>query len=225
MKISVFLLSISMTLVSCGFDEKKKEENPLDEVAGIQDVPERIYNNTELSIGRRICRNINAKTAFYNDIINTNKRLHFTGEVQNCGSTTINSLGEFTLGLEYSNQSFLYTSTRSNFFRDTITDVSGNMEDMCKSLAASDSVSNTLLDGNGTVAITFIIEGGYDQVQFVSKRAGKIVSKEAAFIYTQAPVQTSTRYLGLEKDRIRYTVCPDGKTVSVLRQTWKKESI
>jgi hypothetical protein len=223
MKNSVFLILISLTLASC--KSKGKEETALDDIAGIKDVSERNFSNTELSIGRRICRSINAKTAFYNDIINTNKRLHFTGEVQSCGSSTTNTLGEYTLGLEYTNQSFQYTSTRSNYFRDTISDVSGNMEDMCKSLAASDSVSNTILDGNGVVAITFIIEGGYDQVQFVTKRAGKIISKEAAFIYTQAPAQTSIRYLGLEKDRIRYTVCPDGKTVSALRQTWKKEAL
>jgi hypothetical protein len=99
------------------------------------------------------------------------------------------------------------------------------MEDICKSLYVSNSVKNTIPVGNGTVAIVFIIEGGYDQVQFVTKRAGKLVSKEAAFIYTQAPVQTSARYLGLEKDRIRFTVCPDGKSVTSLRQTWKKESI
>jgi hypothetical protein len=116
-----------------------------------------------------------------------------------------------------------YIASRDNYFKDVTTDQGGILKIVCDSMIQSDVVANNVLSGNFKYSINFLIADGYDTYQVIKAKKNAngsydTVSSEGVSLISnknQAPI----KFLGVEKDRVRYTLC-DGKKYQTLRQTW-----
>lgn len=222
------LILFTLSLFSCkGSQNLSKEDKGITGDRGIIDTPTRDYLSYELETGRRICGALKKKRAFYDEMVaSSNKKIRFHGQLQDCGASTIHNTANFLVKVTQPGVDYEYTAdTRTKYLDEVITNESGYMEVMCDRLTNPGSdgkVSNTILLGGSTVKVNFLVERGYDQLQFIKKNGSELVSSEKIFIFTQ-PEQTIARYMGVEKDRVKYTLCSDKKTTSSIQQTWVDE--
>jgi hypothetical protein len=220
------LLLLVAALLGCKASETKVTTIDA-EIGPIKTPKERNFTASELVIGRRICAALKSKRAYFETLTDMQEQYRFRGELKNCGSTILYGQTEFTARVStVSSTGFEYvaTSNRANYFKDVVTDQSGAMKSLCETLATSDSISNTSLNGSSYLVINLLIADGYDRYE-VTKRsrdaAGNynFVSSEGVSVITQA-TQAAEKYFGIEKDRARYSVCSGSKDFSTVRQIW-----
>lgn len=223
------VVSVAVIFSSCKLDTKKnnQDNNSVSENTNITVPKERTYTNSELEIGRRICSNLKTKRKLYDELVasastSTPKKFRFRGELKNCESPTPYGNATFLAGITQVTTDYEYQVTdREAHFPDVITDQSGVMEIMCDNLI-KDNVNNYFLSGNSTLLVNFLIQEGFDRFEVIKKTKGEITSLEAVMIFTQ-PNQTASRYMGVEKERIRYTTCADKRKFAYKKQTWIEE--
>lgn len=220
------LLLLVAALIGCKASETKVG-NIDAEIGPIKTPKERNYTASELVIGRRICAALKSKRAYFETLTDMQEQYRFRGELKNCGSTILYGQTEFTAGVStVSSTGFEYVATtnRANYFKDVVTDQNGAMKSLCETLATTDSISNTSLNGSSYLVINLLIAEGFDRYE-VTKRsrdsAGNynFVSSEGVSVITQK-TQAAEKYFGIEKDRARYSVCSGSKDFSTVRQIW-----
>lgn len=222
---------ITLILIAAALFGCKGAENNTPESGGSIgniDVPkERNYTPSELVIGRRICAALKHKRELFERVTDMQEQFRFRGEIKNCGNPNASVNSEFTAAISnVSSNGFEYVATtnRPNYFKDVVTDQNGAMKALCESLAVSDTVSNTMLNGSSYLTVNLLISESYDRFE-VAKRskdsAGnyKLISTEGVSVITQSN-QADPKFFGVEKVRQRNSTCPNSTDYSAVRQTW-----
>lgn len=222
--ILITLLGVMTISASCRLS--KAQNNDTNEYIGNMAFPkERLFIQSELIIGRRICAALKLKrenfTTRYED---KQEKMRFQGTLLNCeGNTTLDTPFDAFLmnatALEY-----LAIESRENYFRDIVTDQSGAMNDICLSLFASDNVLNTFKSGSVRYTVNFLIDQNYDRYDVRKElNDGKgnftIANAERVLVVTQK-AQAAETFFGVEKERERHTSC-GGKKFKIMKQAWK----
>jgi len=221
---SFIMLLISTTYFGCkisqNLDAKDKE---VTDVGGITSPGPRNYTTSELEIGRRICSNLKKKREFFETLTNEKEQFRFRGELSNCDRGVYsNSL--FVASIANANGTEPeYLANRENYFKDITTDQSGVIKTQCDLMNQSDVVANNIISGNIKYSINFLIADGYDTYQIVKAKKNAVASYDALSSEAVSLIsninQASLKFLGVEKDRIRHTMC-DGKRYKTVRQVW-----
>lgn len=220
------LLLLVAALLGCKASKTKVGDTDA-EIGPLKTPKERNFTATELAIGRRICSALKNKRSLFDTLTNMQEQFRFRGELKNCGSTILYGQTEFTAAISnVSSTEFEYiaTSSRNNYFKDVVTDQNGAVKSLCDSLATSDSISNTTLNGSSYLVVNLLISEGYDRYE-VTKRSKdssgnyNFVSSEGVSVITQK-TQAAEKFFGVEKDRARYSVCSGSKDFSTVRQIW-----
>ena len=186
---------------------------------------ERLFINSELEVGRRVCAALKKKRVFFQSLYDRQEQFRFQGTLVDCqGTTTLDSSFIATIAnasaLEYS-----AINPRDNYFRDIITDQSAAINDLCISLTASDNVSNTVKSGSVKYTVNFLIAENFDRYDVRKELSdGKggftTAGAESISIITQAS-QASAKFIGVEKERTRLTSCGSSK-FQTMKQSWKE---
>lgn len=223
--IFIFVVLSSLSFVSCKLSQNiPVKPAVVTGIGGITAPPERLYTNSELEIGRRICSNLKKKREFF-ESLNSDKPLEFRfrAELRNCDNAVYNT----DLFVAYiSNASSIgpeYIANRDNYFRDVITDQSGALKVVCDSFIQSDKVSNTINNNNFKYFVNFMIADGFDRYEITKSQKNssgdyEALSSEATSVIDSRS-QINQKYLGVEKERIRYTACSN-KNFQTQKQTW-----
>lgn len=218
------MLFISTTYFGCkisqNLDVKDKE---VTDIGGITSASPRNYTSSELEIGRRICSNLKKKREFFETLTNEKEQFRFRGQLSNCDQGVYsNSLFVASIG-NANGTNPEYIAARDNYFKDVTTDQSGVMKTQCDSMNQSDVVANNILSGNTKYTINFLIADGYDTYQVVKAKKNSADSYEPLSSESVSLIsninQAPLKFLGVEKDRVRHTIC-DGKKYRTVRQVW-----
>ena len=229
MKNLILMILIMSAMFSC--KANKDTANVAAETPGVGPIlipEERIYTESEMTIGKRICSALKNKRQLFESLSNQTEAFRFKGEYKSCAMTYPQNLTEFTATISNATTSDLqYVSTTSrpyDYFKDVVTDHNGAMKTICENLAVSDSVSNYSLSGSSYVIVNLLISEGFDrfEVTKLSKNSNnnyQAVSSESVNILTQSG-QTISKFFGVEKERTLYLPCPNSKETSYNKQTW-----
>lgn len=196
---------------------------PVTGLGGIKAATPRNYTASELEIGRRICSNLKKKREFFESLSNEKEQFRFRAELRNCDDGIYNN-AIFVASISNANSTEPeYIASRENYFKDVTTDQSGVMKTLCDSMIQSEVISNNILSGNFKYSVNFLIAEGHDTYQVIKARKSPsgqydTLSTEAVALISNKK-QAALKFLGVEKDRVRYTAC-DGKRFQTLRQTW-----
>ncbi len=218
-----FCLVVAALSSSCKISEQTPPKNSNDNIAGMNVPAPRAMTISELDIGKRICSNLKKKREFFETLNNEKEQFRFKAELRNCDNDVYNH-DLFIASISNANSTDLeYIAARNTYFKDVVTDLSGVLKDMCSALNTTDKVSNTAVSGNFKYSFNFLIADNYDRYEIYKSRKKtdgtfEPVSAEAVSVIGQK-IQAPTKFFGVEKDRIRYTVC-DGKRFSTMKQTW-----
>jgi len=218
-----FCLVVAALSSSCKISEQTQPKNSDDNIAGMNVPAPRPMTISELDIGKRICGNLKKKREFFETLNNEKEQFRFKAELRNCDNDVYNH-DLFVASISNANSTDLeYIAARNTYFKDVVTDLSGILKDMCSALNTTDKVSNTAVSGNFKYSFNFLIADNYDRYEIYKSRKKtdgtfEPVSAEAVSVIGQK-IQAPTKFFGVEKDRIRYTVC-DGKRFSTMKQTW-----
>jgi hypothetical protein len=220
------LILISATLLF-GCKASKDLTEKTEGIGGIEQSKERNYTVSELAIGRRICSALKHKRELFETVTDMQEKFRLRGETKVCDNPNPFNISEFTVAISnVSSTDFEYvaTSSRSNYFKDVVTDQTGAMKTVCDNLAKSDTVSNMMLSGSSYLTVNLLISEGFDRFE-VSKKskdsAGnfKLISTEAVSVITQKS-QADEKFFGVEKMRVRNSTCPNSNDYSSVKQTW-----
>lgn len=216
------ILLIASLSSGCKINEQLKQKTSTD-IGGMTAPEARGLIKSELDIGRRICSNLKKKREFFETLNNEKEQFKFKAEIRNCDNEVYNS-DIFIASISNANSTDLeYLAPRQNYFKDVVTDQSGVLKDMCNALSTTDNVSNTAVQGNFKYTFNFLIADNFDRYEiykFKKTSTGTFepLSAEAVSVIGQK-IQAPTKFFGVEKERVRYTMC-DGKRFSTLKQTW-----
>lgn len=221
---SLLILAISISTVGC---KLKQEVGDIDKqmpgIEGIKPSAARNFTASELEIGRRMCSNLKKKREFFETLSNEKEQFRFRGELKNCDNGIYNS-ALFIASISNANSTEPeYIASREKYFKDVTTDQNGVMKTLCDAMITSDVVSNNILSSNYKYSINFLIADGFDTYQVFKGQknangAYDTLSLESVALISnknQAPV----KFLGVEKERVRYTMC-DAAKYHTQRQTW-----
>lgn len=223
-KASAVLILISLSLSSCKLNQQIENNNPaMKGIGGMDPGKERNYTASELQISRRICANLKMKRDTFEKYDNGKVVYRFRAELRNCDNGVYNAdLFEAAISNANSTEPE-YIASRENYFKDVVTDQSGIMKQVCDAVIQSDKVQNAILNGNFKYSVNFLIVNGYDRYEVIKSKKDSTggynpLSGEAVSIISQK-IQAPTEFLGVEKERIRYTMC-DSTRYSTTKQTW-----
>lgn len=208
---------------SCKISEQIQPKNSNDNIAGMNIPAPRPMTFSELEIGKRLCSNLKKKREFFETLNNEKEQFRFKAELRNCNNDIYNN-ELFLASISNANSTDLeYIASRNTYFKDVVTDLSGVLKDMCTALNTTDKVSNTAVSGNFKYTFNFLIADNYDRYEIYKSKKNtdgtfSPVSAEAVSIIGQK-VQAETKFFGVEKERVRYTIC-DGKRYSTMKQNW-----
>jgi len=229
MKYLFTTIFLAATLVSCkAHKDAATEVAQTPGVGPIQISKERIFTDSEMVIGRRICNALKNKRQLFEGLTTQNEAFRFKGEYKGCSMSFPQNLTEFTANISNATTSdlqYIATSSRPyDYFKDVLTDQNGAMKSICENLSVSNSVSNYSLSGSSYVIVNLLISEGYDrfEVTKLSKDTNnnyKAVSSEGVNILTQTS-QTIPKFFGVEKERTLYLPCSNSSQTSYNKQTW-----
>lgn len=224
MKLTSVVAIAMLMSVSCKMEQSKTDDKPDQGNQPIVVSTERNFTDSEVVIGKRICAALKNKRELFETITNMQEQFRFRGEAKECGEVNPSTILEFPASISNtSTTDFEYVSTRVNFFRDVITDQSGVMKPFCDAFAKNGAVSNQITSGNNLLRLNLLISEGYDRIEIAKLNKDKsLVSTEAVSIITSTS-QAGKKFFGVEKDRIRYSLCAsatNAKQFSSVRQIW-----
>ena len=231
MKNALIFSLLLTSLLSCKIDSAKKDgpSGPGDIPFGGMEEPTSLnLTYPEIQIGKRICGFLERKLTLLEDYRNNpENKLIFIGEAQNCFAAEPHiKNSEFAATVRLVGTDYELQSMRNEYFRDIITAQSGIMESVCPILAQSGEVQRRIAAGNSQFVVKFLVKDSYDRIEITQQSPnGKggytLLNKEGINFITQA-TQGPKTFLGMEKERIRYSVCPQKSMpakASYLKQT------
>lgn len=226
MKLTLLVALAMFMSVSCKTENAKKDDQTPDQGNQPITVPqERSFTESETTIGKRICSSLKKKRELFETLTNMEKQFRFKAVQTDCGAVNPTNISEFTAAISNASASeFEYVSSRSNYFRDVITDQTGVMKTYCDAFAGNGAVSNQTTNGSSIIRLNLLINNGFDTFEVVKmNKDNSIVSTEAVAVINQTS-QAGVKFFGVEKERVRYTRCSGAvsKQYSVMRQTWLK---
>lgn len=218
-----FCLVLATLSSGCKISEQLKTKESNDNIAGLTIPAARAMTISELDIGKRICSNLKKKREFFETLNNEKEQFRFKAELRNCNNDIYVS-DSFVASISNANSTDLeYIANRNTYFKDVVTDLSGVLKDMCTALNSTDKVSNTAVSGNFKYTFNFLIADNDDRYEIYKSKKNKDgtfspVSAETVSVIGQK-IQAPTKFFGVEKERVRYTVC-DEKGFSTMKQNW-----
>lgn len=231
MKNALIFSLLLTSLVACKIDSAKKDDpaGPKDIPYGGMEEPTSLnLTYPEVQIGKRICGFLERKLTLLEDYRNNpDNKLTFIGEAQNCYAPEPHiKNSEFAATVRLVGTDYEFQSMRSEYFRDIITAQSGIMETVCPLLTQNGEIQRRIVAGNSQFVVKFLVKDSYDRIEISQQSPnGKggytLLNKEGINFITQA-TQAPKAYLGMEKERIRYSVCPQKSLppkASYLKQT------
>lgn len=221
---SLLIVLVSSATIGCKIKQEIADiDKDLNGLGAITPPKPRNYTASELEIGRRICSNLKTKRDFFEGLNNEKEQFRFRAELRNCDNGLYNN-ALFVASISNANSTAPeYIASRENYFKDVVTDQSGVMKTLCDSMIQSDVVSNNIITENFKYSINFLIADGFDTYQVTkgkknAKGSYDTLSSESVSLISNK-TQAVLKFLGVEKDRVRYTLC-DGKRYQTLRQVW-----
>lgn len=219
------LIAIFLSASACKINENvvSEKDKEVIGIGGIQVPPPRNFSASELEIGRRICSNLKSKREFFETLTHEKEQFRFRAELRNCDNNVYNS-SLFIAAISNANSTDLeYSANRSNYFKDVVTDQSKILKNICDTVVQSDVVSNNILDGSYKYVINLMIAEGFDTYQITKAKKNPngqydSISSESVSIISNKN-QASAKFIGVEKERIRHTMC-DTKRFQSIKQTW-----
>jgi hypothetical protein len=224
----VFSLLVMLTTTSCKISGNKSDSPaPKDGIGEIKDVETRNFTPSEVIIGRRICASLVKKRHLFEVLENMKEQFRFKAELKNCLLDQPYNLAEFVASISNASASeFEYVArNRPDYFKDVVTDQTGAARLLCEALEKSETVSNQFLTGSSYLTMKILIQDGFDKLEILKKNSdGKgnynLVSTEAITFFTMKN-QVAEKFLGVEKERVRYLKCADKPDQSsYVKQTW-----
>ena len=225
MKNILFAVFIFITAIGCKISQKSQDNSIRGNIGNLTFPTERTYLQSEINIGLRVCQALKKKRDYFQTFYDKTEQASLEGEMTDCqGATTTDSTFTATIGNSGSNLEFISIAPRDNYFRDIQTDQSGALNDLCTSLIASGNVSNTVKSGSIKYTVNFLIADSYDRFDILKEVSdGKggftVTGAESTLLFTNT-TQTSTKFIGVEKERTRYITC-SGNQVQSMKQVWK----
>lgn len=219
------LIAISLSSSACKINENiiAEKDKEVPGIGGILVPPPRNFSVSELEIGRRICANLKAKREFFETLTHEKEQFRFRAELRNCDNNIYNS-SLFIASISNANSTDLeYSANRTNYFKDVVTDQSKILKNICDTVVQSDVVSNNILNGSYKYIINLMIADGFDTYQITKAKKApngqyETMSSESVSIISNKN-QASAKFIGVEKERIRHTMC-DSKRFQSTKQTW-----
>lgn len=222
---SIFL--VTLNLMSC-----KLNSHPIDAgkevngVSGIEIPAQRNMTASELEIGRRICSHLKKKRELFEKLDNAKEQFRFRAELKNCDGRVFNT-DLFTATLSNANSTDLeYLASRENYFKDVVSDQSGMMNFVCEAITKTEETSNVffvLSNETFKYVTTFLIKDGLDQYEITKAKKNASGTYDALSLESVSLISSNTqaadKFIGVEKERVRYTVCQDNK-MSSMKQVW-----
>lgn len=226
LNVNTFVVLFALNIIGCKLNQNIANDKPaaISGVGGITVSDEREYTNSELEIARRICSNLKKKREFF-ETLTSDKPLQFRfrAELRNCDDNIYNTDLFVTTVSNANSTEPEYIANRENYFKDVVTDQSGIIKKMCDAFLQSDKVSNAMESNNFKYSINFIIADGFDRVDITkaqknAKGGYDTLSSESVSVISNKS-QIDKKFLGVEKERVRYTVCGN-KKFQTLKQNW-----
>lgn len=225
---SIVMIFISVFFHGCKINQKIGDSTK--EVTGVGEIllpSERKFTLSELSMGQKNCNNLKNKRDFFEKLTNEKEQFRLRSELRNCDNTPYRYL-EFIASISNANSTNPeYIAFNENYFKDIVTDQSGIMKPLCEAInqtnGQANTVANSILLGNFKYLFNILILDGYDTFQITKSKKNNdgtfepISSESISFISNKS--QADVRFLGVEKNRIRYTIC-EGKKYHTVRQVW-----
>jgi len=218
------LILLSLSLLSCKMNQDINTKDLVSVPGGLTSDSDRNFTPSELEIGRRICSNLKTKRERY-ESGSYNKQFRFRSELRNCDDGVwFNQLFLAQISnLNTNGPEYVSTLTRDNYISDIVTDQTAVLRQVCDSMIVTDSVSNTIKNGNFKYTLRFLIVDNYDRYELIKNQKDSNgnytpISAEAVSLITQSS-PFSREYLGVEKERSRYSAC-DARRFKTMKQTW-----
>ena len=219
-----FMILVSVTIPSCKFNQKTGAlNNEVTSVGEIVSSLERNFTLAELEMGRRICNNLKNKRDFFEKLTNEKEQFRLRVELRNCDNFPYSYI-QFIAAISNANSTDPeYIAKNENYFKDIITDQSGAIKTLCESLNQGNPFANTNLLGNFKYIFKILSIESYDTIQITKLQKNKegsfkpISSESISFIGNKN--QADSKFFGVEKNRIRYTMC-DGQKYNTQKQVW-----
>lgn len=219
----VFGILLLTIIQSCRISKDGAVENKTGGTENLEFPPERLFNKSELEIGRRVCNALRQKREYIQSHYDRQDKFRFQGTIVNCdGTKTVDSTFDaFLIGstLQYLDSAPV---PREDYFSDIVTDLSPNLKDICTSLQVSDNVSNTSKYGLAKYTARFVTDS-YDRFELkkdISDSKGVFTNSgvESVAIITK-PTQAPAKFIGIEKERSRSIRCSN-KSYQSKKQVW-----
>jgi hypothetical protein len=225
---NISTLVVLILLSSCQFKQLTEEDKLTNGIDGLTVPGPRNLNSGELIIARRICNNLIKKREFFSSLYTMTEKFRFNLATKSCTATSITDNGNFeaTIGTSIGT-SPEYIAAKDNYFRDIITDQSGNMKPICD-IVNNNSISNTAYLGSYQYSYKILINNGYDRIEISklvkntdgSLKLAGIETLDFISLDSQFPTKYKGKFFGVEKERIRKINNCGGTTFSSVKQTW-----
>ncbi len=213
-----------LLLSSCKMNQDFNNLNLDPGIGGIISNGEHNFTTSEMQIGRQICSNLKIKRERY-ESGSYNKQYRFRSELRNCDDNVwFNQLFLAKISnLNTNGPEYVSSLSRDNYISEIITDQTAVLRQVCDSLIVSDSVSNTIKNGNVKYTLRFLIADNFDRYELIKSQKdsngnyGPLSAEVVSFISQSS--QLGSEYFGVEKEHSRYTAC-DAKRFKTMKQTW-----
>lgn len=228
MKSSALILLTAVLIFGCKGSERTSSvsSGTTGNVGPITEQSERAYTENEMAIGKRICGALKQKRELFETMTDMQGIFRLKGEMTSCTTTIPSNIAEFNVAISNASSTdmeYIASGSRTNYFKDILHDQNGAMKSLCDELTKTTTVSNTSTDGNTAYVVNLLVVDGLDKFEVIKKiksnKSYNIVSAETVAVFTKE-AQAGVKFIGVEKERIRYTPCSGSKNYTSLKQVW-----
>lgn len=230
MQKSLALIIIILSLVACNSTKKfdpNNDPNKRPYVDGMEEPKSKMLTSPEVQIGQRICSLLETKNKMLTTYANNHKmQLVFVGNVRACGNANEHiKNGQFNVyvdraGLDYE----FFAPTRSEYFRDVITKDSVTLEAICDALTLPGEVSRQYAIRSSNIVVKFLVKDSMDRVEITQSspaiNGGYKFENVEGISFISTTKHGPRELFGLEKERSRFTSCPNSDMPSYLKQNF-----
>jgi hypothetical protein len=213
-------LAFLVVLISaCKMGQEVKEQETKD-VGGIKVQEGRVFSTTEMKIIKDVCGHLKAKREYFESIDDRSLRFNFSFSNLYCSGFKVVDVLFYALISNVNSTDLEYYSTKADILRNVITDQTTGVKYLCDNVEAK-NLNNFYTEGTIQYSFNVLINQGYNRFEIIkstiAKNGDKTPKVSEAIDFISNKNQGPTKYFGVEKDRTKNSVCPDGN-ISTTRQ-------
>lgn len=224
MKKTFLIICVIGIFSACKMNAGNESSTTTKGVGQINSQDERVFTSSEMKIIKSLCTNLKTKREYFTSLDDLTVRFKFKLDNVSCNKVST-SVAELNTRLSNTNSTYLeYYSDRTDYLKDVITDQTPGYQYLCDNVDAK-NLNNYYSDSAYTYNFNILINQGYHRVEIVKSKMdnGKSVTVTSEGIdFITETFQAPKNYFGMEKNRIKYSICSNGSIKSV-SQSWLVE--